>query len=442
MYTTKLYRRSPIFVQNILVSVKGLLKQYIRDGASTKKLEEVLQKNEKSSSTLINYSSDKLFTVLQNATSNTAFYNKIDSHNFDKFPVIDKSIVKSCHSNFYNLSKTDITINGTTSGTSGSPLMIPQTKESIVTERAFANRQRAWAGFKKGDKRAWLRGDLVVPVEQSSGPFWRYSWFEDMIILSSFHMRKDVLGSYIEAMYHFGVDVIQAYPSSIVTLAKYLQQKGEYYPGKLKSILTSSENLTDADRAVVEKYFQCKVFDWYGQFERVAAIANCEHGRYHILTDYSHVEFEAAGDGKYEIIGTNYNNSYFPLIRYRTGDQVVLSDEKECPCGRIYPIVKEIVGREVQHVFNTKGEKVYALDQCVKGAKGIIGSQFIQKKLGEIIINVIADGAFDNDQQAMVVANVKARLGQEMLVNFEHVSELKKTNTGKAIQAICLIKGT
>jgi hypothetical protein len=38
------------------------------------------------------------------------------------------------------------------------------------------------------------------------------------------------------------------------------------------------------------------VFDWYGQAERVAAIGTCEHGSYHVLTDYSGVALlERAG---------------------------------------------------------------------------------------------------------------------------------------------------
>jgi len=317
--------------------------------------------------------------------------------------------------------------------------------ESVIREQAFISRSLHWAGFKKGDKRAWIRGDLIVPLGQKKAPFWRYSYFEDMILLSSFHLTAEGIPKYIEAMVDYGVDIIQAYPSSIVTIAKYLKENGLFYPGKIKSILTSSESLSQDDKVLLEERFKCKVFDWYGLFERVAAIASCEVGKYHILTDYSYVEFLPAGetnDGRRraEIVGTNFNNSIYPLIRYKTGDHVVLSDNDQCECGRSYPIIDSLEGREVQHVFNQSGEKIYALDQCVKGAKGIIGSQFEQHQLGEITLNVIADSTFEKEQQAIVTENIKARLGQKIDVKFEFVSELKKTKSGKAIQAICHVE--
>ena len=45
-------------------------------------------------------------------------------------------------------------------------------------------------------------------------------------------------------------------------------------------------------------------------------------------------------------------------------------------------------------------------------------------------------------QKTIIEKAVKSRLGLEMLVVFNFVKELKKTKSGKSIQAICHIKGT
>lgn len=432
----------PVWIHNLLLSLRGFVRRFLRENNQSISLCESLLDNETSIDKLSQFSQSRLKTVLSNCVENVPAYSQYGrvAPCIEDFGFIDKASLKGAADSFRSCNKPFPVIKGSTSGTTGSPLSVPQSMESVIREHAFVMRHMAWAGFEKGDKRAWIRGDVIVPINQQTPPYWRYSYLEDMILLSSFHMTQSALPLYIQAMVDYGVDIIQAYPSSVTALAKYLQSKGEYYPGSIKSVITSSESLSEEDRNVIEERFQCKVFDWYGLFERVAAIANCEHGRYHVLTDYAHVEFIDVGNGLHEIVGTSFNNQYYPLIRYKTGDQVVLSEEKECPCGRVYPLVERIEGRSVEHVFAFDGQKVFALDQCVKGVEGIQGSQYVQDSLNEIVVNVVVDNSFTEEQSEKLVANVRSRLGEKMRVRIEKVEQLLRTKNGKVRQAICSIK--
>ena len=437
MYTSSLYKNSPIFVQNILASIYGLAKTLVRESKYSNHVKDELKSNEKNIERLSSYATKQLNFSLRNAVNHVPFYSSYSS-NLNEFPYIDKTVVRESTSKLQNRSYRGPVIKGSTSGTTGTPLKIFQSKQSVERERAFANRQREWAGFKKGDKRAWIRGDVIVPILQNKPPYWRYSWFENMLLLSSFHMTKDVLPLYIKAMVDYGVDIIQAYPSSIATLAHYLEAKDEYYPGKLKSILTSSETLTVEDRQLIEKRFGCKVYDWYGLFERVAAIANCEYGRYHVLTDYSHVEFLEVGDGRHEIVGTNFNNEYFPLIRYKSGDHVVLSQEDKCFCGRVYPMVERIDGRVGDYLVGENGQKVFILNHIPKGIIGLLACQFVQAEPKSIdVLAVVDEKKFDNKQALYLKNNVKERLGKNMQVSIRYVNALPRTKNGKVRQAVC-----
>lgn len=443
MFSSIFYKNSPVWLQNLTLSARALARKKLRINSESESISNSLDDLEKSTYKLSKFSNDNLSNVMDNAVSNTLFYSSIDNKNslcLDDFPYITKDELRSNPNSFQSSAKPRVIVKGSTSGTTGTPLSIPQSMSSVIREQAFVSRMLKWAGYQKGDKRAWIRGDLIVPINQKKPPYWRYSWFENMIMLSSFHMTREALPLYLQAMVDYGVDIIQAYPSSIATLAKYLKLKGEYYPGHIKSVITSSESLSVEDRQIIEERFRCKVFDWYGQFERVAAIANCEHGRYHVLTDYSYVEFLDTGNGQHEIVGTNFNNLYYPLIRYKTGDHVILSKEKECPCGRVYPMVERIEGRVVDHVYAADGHKVYALDQCVKGVEGVLGSQYIQDNEGEITVRIVPDTLFDKVQQDKLTANVKSRLGDEMIVNIVAVDKLERTKNGKVRQAICNIK--
>jgi len=436
VFQSKVYQYSPILFQNLLISIRALIRKKVRETQQTEVLIKEFEENEKDKQQGVIYSNTHLKKQLQNARQNVDFY-KTDSNIADtlnSFPLIDKSYIKANPHSFKSKIKPKIIVNGSTGGTTGTPLSIPQSIESVIREQAFISRMLKWAGYIDGDKRAWLRGDMIVPIGQSYAPYWRYSWAENMILLSSYHLTMDTIPVYIKAMVRYGVDIIQAYPSAIVTIAKYLESKNEYYPGVIKSVMTSSESLSTKNRKLIETRFRCKVFDMYGLFERVAMIANCEHGRYHLLTDYSHVEFLDSGDGKHEIVGTNFNNHYYPLIRYKTGDYVVLSKEKTCPCTRSYPIVEEISGRAVDYLVGQFGQKIGSaqLSFVPKGVDGLLECQFIQKASDSIkVLTVVDYDLFNEPQKLKLTDNLKYCLGQDVNVEVQVVSQLTRTKSGK-----------
>ena len=445
MFTSKLYKSSPVIIQSAILSIRALIRKKLRENKDCEKTTQDLTAHEYNYKLLKQYCDKTLSKVVVNASANIVYYHGAGT-DINTFPFIDKIEVNNNKNKFLSPKKPGAIIKGATSGTTGAPLVIPQNMQSVITEQAFVNRSLAWAGFKEGDKRAWIRGDMIVPLEQKHAPFWRYSYFENMIMLSSFHMTPKNLQTYIDTMVDFGVQVIQAYPSSIVTLAKYLDVNDQYYTGNLKSIVTSSESLSKEDKLLVEKRFKCTVFDWYGLFERVAAIASCEHGRYHILTDYAHVELLPAGkteDGRdrAEIVGTNFNNSLYPLIRYKTGDHVVLSEEEFCPCGRVFPVVESIEGRVGDYLIGEDGQKVHILNHIPKGVSGLLATQFYQKERNQIYIRVVVEQIkFDNKQRSILINNAKAKLGSSIEFNIEVLEEIPRTKNGKTRQAICCIK--
>lgn len=441
MFTSKIYKKSPVSIQNILLSTRALVRKKLRENNKCEQYTQELIAHEYDSELLGKYHDKTLYKTIKQARNTVEYYKSYDL-DLKMFPFIDKLEVNSNKDKFLSSKRSGAVIKGATSGTTGAPLVIPQDMESVITEQAFINRGLAWAGFKESDKRAWIRGDMIVPLEQKKAPFWRYSYFENMIMLSSFHMAPANLQSYIDTMVSFGVQVIQAYPSSIATLAKYLEVNNQYYPGDLKSIVTSSESLSKEDKHLIETRFKCTVFDWYGLFERVAAIASCEHGRYHILTDYAHVELLPAGktesgQQRAEIVGTNFNNSLYPLIRYKTGDHVVLSDEPNCPCGRVFPIVDSIEGRTGDYLIAEDGQKVHILNHIPKGVSGLLGAQFIQKEYMKVEVLVTCNSNFSTEQKLKLIDNTKERLGNSMEVNITIVDDLIRTKNGKMKQAIC-----
>jgi len=81
-----------------------------------------------------------------------------------------------------------------TSGTSGSPLTIVQSLGNLVREEGFVHRQLQWIGWRKGQPRAWIRGDIVCPDHPADGRYWCRDWVGNMLMMSSYHLSNETIG--------------------------------------------------------------------------------------------------------------------------------------------------------------------------------------------------------------------------------------------------------
>jgi phenylacetate-CoA ligase len=218
-----------------------------------------------------------------------------------------------------------------------------------------------------------------------------------------------------------------------------MRNAGIHYSGKsLRGIVTSSETLADDRRREIEDAFGCKVFDWYGQFERVAAIGTCEHGRYHLLSDYSYVEMLPAGDGLFELAGTGFNNISMPLIRYRCGDYVVPAPaEERCACGRAFPLIEHIIGRIDDPIKLPDGRSIGRLDHIFKGVEGILEAQIRQDSPDAVTLLIVPSPTFNNSNRDTLESNTRERLGEEINFEIRLVDAIARTKNGKFKGVVC-----
>ena len=319
-----------------------------------------------------------------------------------------------------------------TSGTSGTPLALVQTLGAVIREEGFIQRQLAWIGWRHGQRRAWIRGEIVCPRQPPDGRYWCHDWFGKILLLSSYHLSNATIGAYVGALERHDPVVIHAYPSSVGTLAAWLNAAGQRYRGRaLRGVLTSSETLEPNVRAAVETAFGVPVYDWYGQAERVAAIGSCERGNYHVLTDYGGVELLDLPDGSCELVGTTLNNPAMPLSRYRTGDRVLPGSGKPCACGRVFPTVKAVIGRQERVVTLPDGRVVARLDRVFLGfERSLLEGQVLYRGDARFLLRVVVTEAFGAAEEAALLDAFLLRVpGVE--VGVERVRAIPRGPNGK-----------
>jgi phenylacetate-CoA ligase len=318
------------------------------------------------------------------------------------------------------------------SGTSGSPLTLVQSLGALVREQAFVYRQLRWIGWRPGGRRAWIRGDIVCDAQPADGRYWCRDRVGNVLMLSSYHLSGSTMGGYVAALEAFDPVVIQAYPSSVAALANWLAAAGRPYRGQaLRGVMTSSETLEPSVRRAVVQAFGVPVFDWYGQAERVAAIGTCEQGRYHVLTDYGGVELRPGNQDVCEIIGTSLNNNAMPLTRYCTGDNVVAGKPQRCPCGRIYPVIDAVIGRQETILTLPDGRIVARLDRVFQGFDGrLFEGQIRYHREGRFTLRVVVDAGFSaRDETALMYAFLVRVPGVDVAV--ERVAAIERGQNGK-----------
>lgn len=319
-----------------------------------------------------------------------------------------------------------------TSGTSGSPLTLVQTLGTVVREEGFVYRQLRWIGWRPGQRRAWIRGDIVCDDQPKDGRYWCRDWVGNMLMMSSYHLSNATIGAYVAALEEYDPVVIHAYPSSIAAIANWLNAAGRRYAGRaLRGVMTSSETLEPAVREAVTRAFGVVVFDWYGQAERVSAIGTCEHGHYHLLTDYAGVELLDKGDGTAELVGTTLNNRAMPLVRYRTGDTVVPGEGEACPCGRVFPTVQAIVGRQEKILTLPDGRIVARLDRIFQGHdRNLVEGQVLYHGDARFTLRVVVTEGFTEQDEAALIEKFLLRV-PGVKVAVERVAAIPRGPNGK-----------
>ena len=322
-----------------------------------------------------------------------------------------------------------------TSGTTGHGLQLVESSECFQREFAFRVSAYSWGGIKLGSRWAFCAGHPVAHHDRKTPPFWVNDYANNWLLLSSYHLTESNLPHYISKLQKFRPDMLGGYPTSIYLLALANRHLG----GKVRprAVFTSSETLFDHQRKTIEESFGCKVFTYYGNAERSAFIAECEHGSYHLRSEHSYVEFLDDNDrpvpsgSEGRMICTAFGNYAMPLIRYDIGDVAVLSTRQTCECGRSGPFVDRIIGRTDDYIVTPDGRFAARLGHLFHEATKVRMAQIIQDKIESITIRIVREPGYQTEDEQRILKEARKRLGNEIAIGFDYVSDIPRTKNGK-----------
>ena len=189
MLESNIYKKTPVMLQNFLLTGRGFLYNFLRQGKTFKKIFSELESTQYfDESKIRDWQNEKLNLLVHHAYENVPYYNRI----FKKFGISPNDIryVEDLR-RLPILTKEDVRKNSRdliakninkfflhkvfTSGTSGKPLKLYRDLYSINFENAIISRQRNWVGIDFNDRIAVFKDNPIVPFYIKRPPFWRYS---------------------------------------------------------------------------------------------------------------------------------------------------------------------------------------------------------------------------------------------------------------------------
>jgi phenylacetate-CoA ligase len=354
----------------------------------------------------------------------------------EHFPVIDKQALMERPADHYPKGHTPRpwTIVGRTSGTSGTPLQVFRSLPSVLWENAIVERHFRWSGYRPGMRRAYLRGDLVVPIDRVSPPYWFLNRYNNQLIVSSRHLREESVGDIIAKLETFAPFMMEAYPSTAYELALLLEKRGGSL--KIPFVYTGSEPVYPHQRELIEARLGTRIMDHYGMAERIAYATECEHGGLHVNSDYSYVEIVdddgRPTEGEGYVVGTTFHNALMPLVRYKMSDRTRWR-RSECECGRTYPLIEPVTGKYEDTLFGSRGQRISpsVVTFAFKSLRGIKYSQVAQTGEGTWEIRVVPEESFNEAERNRLIENVRHLVDPGIHVIVREVPEIARTSAHK-----------
>lgn len=437
----KAYDISPVFVQNIMISLYG--RKLYRERYSNVYYEHLdFLRNNFNKIDHYSYQKEMLNNFLNHVVKNSIYYNKRINKNFlpikklndlENMPIIDKEVLRENIDSIITNPRKSL-IPSFTGGTTGKSLNIFFTHADMEKRMAFLDYFKERHGVKKGMKRASFTGKSLVPLRQKKNVYWRYNSPLKQMLFSSFHLTEKNIPYYIQALNNFKPQSMDGFPSVMLTIARYIVQNQIKLSFKPIAIFPTAEMISDNDREILEKAFSAPVRNQYASSEGAPFITECPNGNLHLDIMTGVFEKVDKGSSISEILVTAFETTGTPLVRYKIGDTLEFTDRK-CTCGYDTPLVNRILGRNMDFLYSKDRGKISSanMSNTIKGLPNSVKKiQFVQSGTENITIRIVRDEKkFTHLHEEEILKEMAVRLGESIYLKIDYVEDIQVEKSGK-----------
>lgn len=443
--TQRLYDRLPNTLQDAAFSLYGFKVGRQRYNPAFRVYLDKLKLSEWwSTGDIRSFQDQKVAEIVRHAYETVPFYQRwYKQHGVDvtsirscsdlaKLPVLTKDMVRDNSEDMRSgRFKQGTMVKAQTSGTTGTPLTVYQTREGLAFQWAIWWRHKARFGIRQGDRHLMFGARVPVPLDRTKPPFWRQDILNNRTYISTHHLSPNTVKDIVDYLNRTPFEFFTGYPSAMYNLANLMDEQDLRLLNRPKYIVTGSDALLPTYERQLRKVFGVPVTEQYGMAEFAGNMSKCEYGRYHVDFECCYVESERVPNSDYvELILTGWGNPGMPFIRYKIGD-LAKEHSSPCDCGRLSQCFETIDGRLEDYVVTPDGRKVIGMNQVFKVATNAKEIQLYQENLREVEFRVVASGDFGENDRRLLVEEFRKRCGTEINITFKLVESLDRSPSGK-----------
>lgn len=349
-----------------------------------------------------------------------------------KLPIVTKVMLRQNYPDRTVRNTGQKTYEASTSGSTGKNFYVREDAFTAGWYRATFMLELEWAGWSIGDPHLQTGMTLDRSLDRK---------FKDRLLnchyFSAYQLDDNHLKLILDEIEKYHIRFLFGYPGSLYHIARYAKSNGWNIP--LKSAVTWGDMLYPHYRKEIEGTFKTKVFDTYGCGEGFHIASQCEFGNYHIFSTDIVAEF-LNNDGRHvtpgeegDIVITRLHPGPMPLIRYVNGDRGVPAGNEACPCGRGFPLMKSISGRNTDVIFTPSGNRliVHFFTGVLEHFQIIDKFQVIQRTHNSIDLKIVPVRQISSEQIDSIIKSLQEKGCSDLVINIEIVDEIPLPPSGK-----------
>ncbi len=325
---------------------------------------------------------------------------------FEKLPFSEKNDLRNAYPlGIMACDESEIVRIHSSSGTTGTPVIIPYTAKDVDDWAIMFARCYETAGITKNDR---------IQITPGYGLWTAGIGFQagcEKLGAMAIPMGPGNTEKQLKMMEDLQSTVICATSSYALLLAEEVQKRGIKDKIKLKKGVIGSERWSESMRRRIREGLDIELYDIYGLTEIYGPGigVNCKYETgIHYWDDYIYIEIidpvtgEPVPDGEDgEIVITTLVKEGAPLLRFRTHDLSRIIPG-ECECGRHYPRIDIIKGRS-DDMFKVRGVNMFPnqVEDIIKQVEGTSSEYSIaighDDETGKdvMLLTVEGDGKYD-----------------------------------------------
>ena len=323
------------------------------------------------------------------------------------------------------------------SGTTGTPVVIPYTQKDIDDWAIQFARCYEYAGVTPEDR---------VQITPGYGLWTAGIGFQagcERLGAMAIPMGSGNTEKQLQFMQDFGSTVLCATSSFALLMAEEISKRGLKDKCKLKKGIIGSERWGDKMRARISDELGIELYDIYGLTEVYGPGIgiNCKaDSAMHVWADYVYIEIvdpdtgELVPDGEPgEIVLTTLQKEGAPLIRFRTHDLSRIVPG-ECECGSKHPRIAIITGR-TDDMVKVRGCNIFPaqIEEVIKFTDGTSSEYqvYINHENGRDNLNLYFESDAPQEEWPQIEANLaaifKAKIGMTPIPKAVPVGDLPRS---------------